>query len=263
MTEDRTTSSCVLIVDDNDFNRAGLGLYLSSRGYVPVEAGDEATAIAVAEEHQPGSAIVDIVIPVTAGGRAHINQSVGLSLVRRLKTLDPTMGIVVFSAYEDRGGEVWDLIRDGVRGIAYLLKGSRPERLLEALEATRAGQVILDSDAALGKRQLASEIRAHLTSAERPWVEEAVRLIPTLSARELDVARRLAASHNTQGLAQALGMAPKTAENHIGHLYDKLGLSGVDTSAPELRKSALLAKACMIYELTQADEAGRMLSGGT
>ena len=33
--------------------------------------------------------------------------------------------------------------------------------------------------------------------------------------------------------------------------YDKLGLSDADTTAPTLRKATLLAKACMLYDLTR------------
>ncbi len=95
------------------------------------------------------------------------------------------------------------------------------------------------------------ELRDHLSPLERPWVERAVRLMPTLSPREQDVARRLAASHNIQGLVALLGISQKTVEHHVASLYDKLGLSDVDTAAPTLRKATLLAKACMLYDLTR------------
>lgn len=38
----------ILVIDDNEFNRDGVALYLRSRGYRTVEAGDEAGALAVA-----------------------------------------------------------------------------------------------------------------------------------------------------------------------------------------------------------------------
>lgn len=241
----------VLIVDDNDFNRDGLVLYLRGYGYQTLEAGDAATAYDLAAAHRPDSAVVDIVMPAAPGGLAQISRSVGVDLARRLKALDPAMGVVLFSAYEDRGGEIWELIREGVHGLAYVLKGSRPERLRQALDDARAGHVVLDGDAALGKSQLVQELRDRLSPQERPWVERAVRLMPTLSPREQEVARWLAASHNTQGLIESLGISQKTVEHHISNLYDKLGLSDVDTIAPTLRKATLLAKACMLYDLTR------------
>jgi len=243
----------VLVVDDNDFNRDGVVLYLRSFGMATLEAGDEETAYALAAAERPAAAVVDIVIPTRPGERGQIERSVGVHLARRLKALDPAMGIVIFSAYEDRGAEIWELIREGARGMAYMLKGSRPERLRQALEDTRAGHVILDGDAAAGKPQLIRELRARLTPAERPWVERAVRLMPTLSAREDAVARQLAASHNIQGLVEKLGISAKTVEHHIRAIYEKLGLAEVDTAAPTLRKATLLAKAYVLYDLTRVE----------
>ncbi len=180
-----TDNHLVLIVDDNDFNRDGLVLYLQNSGYATLEAADAATAYTLAEIHHPDSAVVDIVIPTVPGGPAQIAYSVGVELTRRLKAVDPALGVVLFSAYEDRGREIWALIREGVRGVAYLLKGSRPERLRQALDDVRAGHVILDGDAAAGKSQLVAELRAHLSPLERPWVERAVRLMPAGAAYRL------------------------------------------------------------------------------
>ena len=249
MSASPTDNNRVLLVDDDPFNRAGISLYLGSHGYVTLEAGDEAGALAVAERERPWAAVVDIVIPATAHGKAQFDQSVGLRLVRRLKALYPVMGIVIFSAHEDRGNEVWDMVRDGVRGIAYLLKGVRPERLLQALHDVSAGRVILDGIAPAGRPRLAVEILSRLSPDERPWVERAVILIPTLTDTELKVALLLAASQNTQGIVDALHRAYKTVEGHVSHVYEKLGLADVDRRAPHLRKSTLLAKAFMIYEL--------------
>ena len=77
--------------------------------------------------------------------------------------------------------------------------------------------------------------------------------MPTLSAREDDVARRLAASHNNQGLVEEMGISAKTVEHHISAIYDKLGLAEVDTAAPTLRKATLLAKAYVLYDLTRVE----------
>jgi DNA-binding NarL/FixJ family response regulator len=243
-------NNLVLIIDDNAFNRDGIALYLRSQGFNTLEAGDESSAFDLASESRPWAAVVDIVIPTREGDRIQTSESVGIELVRRLKTLDPIMGIVIFSAYEDRGSQVWNLVRDGVRGVAYLLKGSRPERLLQALNETAAGRVLLDVNGAITRDELVRDIRTHLTEAERPWVERALQLIPFLSPREMEIATRLANSENNLGIAETLGIKSKTVENHISRVYDKLGLGNVEAEAPTLRKSILLAKAIMIYELS-------------
>ncbi len=255
MTASPPVSIPVLVVDDDTFNRDGIHLYLTNHGYVVYEAGDEATAFAAAGQYMPTAAVVDIVIPPTAHARANIERSVGIQLVRRLKELNPQMGVVVFSAHEDRGNEIWELVRDGMRGIAYLFKGIRPERLLEALRDTIAGHVILDGISAESRPGLSQEILNRLSPAERPWVFRAVALLSTLSSREREIALRLAFSQTNLGIATALGISTKTVENHVSHVYGKLGFDELDLRAPHLRKSSLLAKAYMIYDLAHSDAA--------
>ncbi len=254
MTSPPEENNKILLVDDNSFNRDGMKLYLSNHGFTVLEAGDQAEAYALAAAERPWVSVVDIVIPTTAGAMADINHSVGVELARQLKELDPAMGIVLFSAHEDRGGLVWDQVRDGVRGIAYLLKGVRPERVLEAIHRTAAGAVILDGIAPTNRRRLGEEILDRLSDEERPWVIRAVILIPQLSPQEYRIGLRIAASQTNQGIGSTFGIAIKTVENHISKIYKKLALSDVDDLAPHLRKAALLAKAFMVYELQTPDD---------
>lgn len=249
-----TNGEClILVVDDNQFNREGLVLYLRSAGYVTCEAADAAAAYATAQAHDPAGAVIDIVIPTHEGAVADLDESVGLELVARLKHLSPNMGIVVFSAYDDRGREVWSIVREGTRGLAYVLKGSRPERVLEALEQALLGNVHLDPNALTNTRRLEDEFVQQLQPEERHWIEQAAVLMPTLTDREMEVAQRLADSQNLQGIAESMGINQRTVENHITSVYSKLKLSCVDQETPSLRKSTLLAKAHMLYVLTTAE----------
>jgi DNA-binding NarL/FixJ family response regulator len=252
-----TADKCILVVDDDVFNREGLALYLRSHGYTTTGAGNEAEAYALAEQTRPWAAVIDIVIPADANQKAFITQSVGVRLARRLKALDPAMGIVIFSAYEDRGGEIWALVRDGARSLAYLLKGTRPDRLLDALRDTAAGHVLLDGIAPTGRPRLAEELVAYLSPDERPWVERAVRLLPTLNEREDEIARRLAASQTQAAIAEDMSLAVRTVEGYVCHIYEKTGLAAVSERSPTLRKSTLLAKAYMIFDLYHNDPGHR------
>ena len=241
----------VLVVEDNPFNADGLVMYLTQQGYRSLVAGDRRTAVEVAAAQRPDLAIVDIVLPTTPLGPADPRASVGLDVVRLLKELDPSMGVVIFSAHEDRAPEVYAMVEDGMRGLAYLLKGNQPERMIAALEATAAGHVLLEPDQSATRYERADEMLAKLSPEERPLVEYAARHIYTLSLREADVAWRLAASHTNQNIAAALGLSPKTIETNVGHIYRKLGLNVIDADGPLLRKSTLLAKACMLYQYRQ------------
>jgi DNA-binding CsgD family transcriptional regulator len=49
------------------------------------------------------------------------------------------------------------------------------------------------------------------------------RSVAGLTAREVEVLRLAARGLSTREIAQRLGMAPKTAGNHIEHIYTKIG----------------------------------------
>lgn len=242
----------ILIIDDDIFNRDGLRLYLKHQGFEILEAGDAATAYQVATAQQPDVAIIDIVIPTAPRASLQMSRSTGIRLARQLKKAIPSLGIVFFSAHEDRGSEVWEMVQEGTRGLVYKLKGCRPGALLQAIHEAMAGHVLIDSEVLTNPRSLVDELLERLTADERPWVESAVACLDRLTPREQDIAHRLAASHTTQGIARSLGIAPKTVENHIGHIYSKLELSNLTGKDTSLRKVMILAKACMVNDLLRS-----------
>ena len=239
----------ILLVDDNIFNRDGIRLYLSRKGFNIQEAGDEATAWDLAQNQHFTAAVVDISIPPDAETPVRSEHSYGIRLARRLKESQPTLGVVLFSAYEDRGAEVLDMVREGVRGMAYKLKGSHPETLLQAIQDVIAGRVVIDPDVHANRPELADQLFDHLAPEEKTWVQYALQNFEALTPREKEIAHRVAAAHNTQSIAQALTLTPKTVENYTGRVYDKLGFSEIGTETSGLRKAVLLAKVCMIQDL--------------
>lgn len=77
---------------------------------------------------------------------SHPRHSYGIGLARRIKAALPSLGIVLFSAYEDRGSDVREMVREGTRGLAYKLKGSQPTALLAAIQDVMAGRVVGEAD---------------------------------------------------------------------------------------------------------------------
>jgi DNA-binding NarL/FixJ family response regulator len=142
-----------------------------------------------------------------------------------------------------------DMIRDGTRGLAYKLKGNQPSALLAAIHEVIAGRVVIDPEVHANKQGLAEELIKRLTPEEGYWVKIAATNFSLLTPREMEIAQRLAASHNTEGISQALSVSSKTTENYITHVYDKLGLNNIAQEAPHLRKVVILAKACMVNDL--------------
>jgi len=239
----------ILMVDDDAFNREGIRMYLQREGLDVVEAGDEAAAWDAAQAQPLDAAVIDISIPPDGRSPSKVSNSYGIRLATRIKQAYPAVGVVLFSAYGDRGSEIMEMIREGTRGLAYKLKGSQPSALLAAIHEVMAGRVVIDAEVHANRQGLAEELIKRLTPDEGYWVDIAVTNFRFLTPREMEIAQRLAASHNTEGISQALSVSPKTTENYITHIYDKLGLNPIAQEAPHLRKVVILAKACMVNDL--------------
>jgi DNA-binding NarL/FixJ family response regulator len=237
-----------LLVDDDAFNRDGMRPFFARAGFTVVEAGDEETALRAAREQPLDAAIVDLAIPPRPGDP--IDHACGSRLAWQLKADFPALGIVVFSAYEHHGAQFLERIEAGARGIAYKLKGCQPAALLSAVEDVMAGRVVIDGDVRAGRRVQRDQLMEGLvTEDERPYVELAANTLAELAPRLREVVRLLAKSCNIEGIAKALDVSPKTAENYVGQVYDRLGLTEMGRLAPNLRKAVILVKSWMLYDL--------------
>lgn len=246
-----TEAAITILIVDNDFSvRAGLKALLMLEGFQVIEAGDEETAWQRALESRPAAAVVDIALPAnpTSARLSRREEICGLRLAARLKETFPSFGLVFYSAYPEYRREVVDLIYTWHRGVIYKLKGCLPAALVAAIRESLQGGVWIDPEVT-DSPSLAKELLGRLESDERPWVERAVTGIDQLTLQEREIARRIAAAHNTQGIAAALGIAAGSVENHVSRMYFKLGLSDLRVEAPQLRNVVILTKAWMLYDL--------------
>jgi DNA-binding NarL/FixJ family response regulator len=240
----------ILIVDDDAFNREGMRLYLTQRGFHVAEAGDETTALALAQQQRFDVAILDIAIPQWPHQRAHPAHSTGIRLARRLKQHDPRIGIVLFSAYEDRGQEVLKLMEEvGTSGLAYVLKGCAPDYLVRMIHLVCRGQTFLDPEI-VNAREAVQNLMKDWSPEERQLVEGVLQKLAKLTSRERQVVRLLANSLTPEAIAQQLDISVKTVENHVTRIYQKLSLSDAPS---HLRRVNLLTKAWLIYAYTLRD----------
>ncbi len=241
-------SGHILIVEDHVFFRNGLRQFLEGEGFQVTEAGDLETAEGMVKANSFSGAIVDIVIPVAEGAPPRHNEDTGLEFAGRLKQHWPGVGVLILSSHPDRGHIFFDWVRDGYRGIGYVLKDGNPEALLAALHQVIDGRVTFDPQVK-SERQVAQELLDRLAGDERHWVNQALSCLPTLTTREWEIAHWLTASYDVRAVADRLGLQPKTVENNITQIYGKLGLSVMGQQAPHLRPGYILTKACLIYEL--------------
>ena len=112
----------VLIVDDADLFRTRLGRAFSSRGWESLLAGTVTEAIAIAGEHAPDLAIIDL----------RIGDENGIDIVRRLRSMDSTIYLIMLTGW----GSIATAI-EAVRGGAdhYLGKPVDADQILAIYEA--------------------------------------------------------------------------------------------------------------------------------
>lgn len=189
----------VLVADDHTIVRHGVVSLLEASGdcEVVAQASDGLEAVEQALQTHPDVAVLDIGMPRLSG----------LEAVRRIRQEAPKVRVLVLTMHEEEEYVV-HLVRAGASG--YLVKDSAAGELLDAVRALARGHGYFGPYAA---RVLAEQYR-HPEGAQDPY--------GTLTAREREVFHLVVDGKTTKEVAKALGISPKTAENHRTRLMEKL-----------------------------------------
>jgi two-component system NarL family response regulator len=191
----------VLVVDDHPVFRRGLVMVLSAYPDIKVvgEAVDGIEAVAKTAELQPDVVIMDV----------QMARSTGVQATAALRKAAPNSRVLILTVSE-RNGDVFDAIQAGARG--YLLKYIDIEGLVSAIKAVAAGNIII-SQAIAGK----------LIDYLRPVSEQLdTEGTPTLSIRELEVLRMVAAGSSNREVADRLSISEATVKAHLRNIMDKM-----------------------------------------
>ncbi|MBW2635182.1 MAG: response regulator transcription factor [Deltaproteobacteria bacterium] len=191
----------VLLADDHSIVRAGLRRIVEESGDMAVvaEASDGREAIRLVREHLPDVAVVDISMPEIGG----------LEVLHRLRPEFPDLPILILTMHEEQQYAV-RVIEAGAMG--YITKTSAPEQLVTAIRKVHAGSRFLTEE---GAEYLALHVAKGRTGKSP---------LDLLSARELQVLRRLALGHTNREIAQAYNISIKTVDTDRLRLLKKLEL---------------------------------------
>lgn len=211
----------IVVAEDNYLVREGVRRLLDDGDDVVVVA-DAASAPELLQrvrEHRPDAVLTDIRMPP--------GQSMdGIEAGMQIRQEFPGVGVVVLSQHAD-AAYARALFRDGTSGLAYLLKervGDRDE-LVRALRTVACGGSVVDPrivDALLSAQQ--HRVRSPLQS---------------LTAREVDVLREMAAGRTNPAIARELHVSESAVSKHVASIFAKLHLP--DDSAVDRRVRAVLA----------------------
>jgi two-component system, NarL family, response regulator LiaR len=192
----------VCIADDHTVVRQGLTAFLSSQPDILV-VGEAATGeqlLRIAAREQPHVALVDLLMPGIGG----------IETTRLLRQARPDTQVVVLTSSTAQA-HVIRALRAGA--LSYVLKDSTAEQIAIAIRL-----------AAQGSHTLAPAIR---TSAGR--LNEPARArgggLPSLTDRELQVLRCIAAGHNNAIIAEQLSITEGTVKTHVNSILTKLHVS--------------------------------------
>jgi DNA-binding NarL/FixJ family response regulator len=205
-------TTTVLLADDHALFREGLAVLVghTTDWQIVGQAGDGEEAVQLAEALRPQIAVLDVEMP-------RVN---GIEAARRIRRVSPDTRIVALSMY----GDVHYRDRMFEAGAsAYVLKNEAMDDLVAAIEAVLRGERYV-SPAAVSAAPTGPQRSAEVDKG-------------TLSERERDVLRLLAAGQRTKEIAEQLGISAKTVETYRSRIMVKLGIDNL----PGLVKFAIRA----------------------
>ncbi len=197
-----TDSIRVLICDDHAIVRKGIRALLATKPGIEVvgEAGDGNEAIAQAAALCPDVILMDLVMP----------ECDGIEATRQITARQPDARILVVTSFA-ADDKVFPAIKAGALG--YLLKGSSPDDLVQAIHQVAAGQPSLEPAIA---RKLLLEL--HQPPKAAPTADP-------LTEREVEVLRLIAQGLSNREIAARLVITERTVCTHVSSILGKLHLA--------------------------------------
>src|SRR5437870_4080089 len=193
----------VMVVDDHAAFAESLREVLGRRPGLELTAsaatGEE--AVRLADEARPDVILMDQRLPGTSGA-----QTTAQILARR-----PGTKVVMLTG----GGtddEMLDAVEAGVSG--YLIKTARVAEIANAIQRVAAGEMLIPAATLSALLR-----RARERASERT---DRAKRAGSLTPRELDVLRSMAAAKETAAIAAELGISTNTARGYVQAVLEKL-----------------------------------------
>jgi serine/threonine-protein kinase len=200
------TALRAVIADDNPLICKGVFTTLREGGIeVLGTAPDATTLLELVATTDPDIAVVDIVMP---------DRTEGIEAAERIRSDYPRTKVLLLSGwvYTD---QLMDLVAgdDGAAGLGYLLKDrvTDLEEFIRHVRRVARGGTAIDPDL----------VARMAEQARRARQREGLH---SLTPRELDVLRRMAEGLSNKGIAKREHLVVRTVEDHISHIFGKLGI---------------------------------------
>ncbi|WP_111719019.1 response regulator transcription factor [Homoserinimonas sp. OAct 916] len=197
----------VLIVDDQVLMRLGFRMVLEAEHDLTVvgEAGDGASAVALAAELKPDVVLMDVRMPGLDG----------IAATRQIVTADPSCRVIILTTF-DLDDYAFGGLRAGASG--FLLKDARPAELMAAIRGVAAGDAVVSGRVTRRMLELFGE---RLPEASDGVEDDA---LVGLTPREREIFLAIAEGLTNSELAQRFFLSESTVKTHVGRVLQKLRL---------------------------------------
>jgi DNA-binding NarL/FixJ family response regulator len=184
----------VLVVDDHALLRTGVANIVSQEPdlHVVAEAANGLEAVRAYEQFRPDVTLLDLRMPVMEGVEA----------VRQIRERDPYAKVIVLTTY-DSDEDIARALKAGAK--AYILKDISADALIACIHDVLAGKTYLAPAAAAKLAERVTQVQ--------------------LTPRELATLRLMADGRSNKEIATALDISERTVKTHLGHLFQKLGVT--------------------------------------
>ena len=191
----------IMVVDDHEVVRLGLKNLLARQpGWdVVAETGTVASAVQLADEHEPDVVVMDI----------RLSDGSGIDACRKIVQAHPQIKVIMLTSFaEDE--LLFNAISAGAVG--YVLKQVGNDDLVRAIETIARGDALLDPS-------VTGQVLAKLRDSTRS------QAFSDLSERELKVLALISQGKTNREIAANLYLGEGTVRNYVSNILDKLGLS--------------------------------------
>jgi len=188
------SESTVMLVDDHALLRTGVANIINQEPGLRVvaQASNGLEAIAAYEQFHPDVTLLDLRMPVMEGVEA----------VRQIRSRDPQARVIVLTTY-DTDDEISRALKAGAK--AYVLKDIAATDLITCIRDVLAGKTYLAPSAA-------AKLAEGVTRVQ-------------LTPREMATLRLMADGRANKEIAKELSISERTVKTHLGHLFEKLGVT--------------------------------------
>jgi two-component system, NarL family, response regulator LiaR len=208
-----------MLVDDHAVVREGIRQILDREPDIAVigeaERGD--LALELLDRLQPDVVLLDVRMPGLSG----------IETTRRIRAAFPKIRVLILSAYDDFAVEAFHAGASG-----YVLKSAGSRELVAALRSVFFGSTVIQGSLTEGLGIFGSGGRSQGSSL--------------LSPREAQILRLVARGLTNRTIAREIGIAPRTADQHVHNIFVKVGV----------RSRAEAVRYAVEHELAAPREAG-------